>query len=119
MNQKKFKIGDIVKIKNKKHGLDLFYQYGQLHYRKFHVGELGRIIFIEKEISPITRDLSNRYLPVVGDFDIIKIWVHHKNGNPHICRCMEDELTIANKDEYKKYEETDEKYEAEKIAEKL
>ena len=99
MNQKKFKIGDIVKIKGKKHGLDLFYQYGQLHYRKFHVGELGRIILI--------------------DFDIIKIWVHHRNSNPHICRCMEDELIIANKDEYKKYEETDEKYEAKKIAERL
>lgn len=113
----KFKLNDVVRIKKKKHGLDLFYQYGQSHYRKFHIGEIGRIIIIEKDVSPVTRDLSNRYLPV--RFDIIKIWVHHKGGNPYIYRCMEDELTIANKDECKKYEEIDEKYEARRIAERL
>jgi hypothetical protein len=112
--KEKFKINDIVRIKKKKHGLDLFYSFGQRHYRRFHIGETGKIFHIEKDVAS---DASNRYLPV--RFDIIKIWVYHKDGNPSICRCMEDELEKADKIESEKYEEADEKYNARIIAEKL
>jgi hypothetical protein len=110
----KFKLNDIVRIKKKKHGLDLFYSFGQKHYRRFHIGETGRIFHIEKDVAS---DASNRYLPV--RFDIIKIWVYHKGGNPSICRCTEDELERASKIESEKYEEADEKHNARAIAERL
>jgi hypothetical protein len=120
-----FKIGDIVRIKKKKHGLDLFYSFGQKHYRRFHIGEIGRIFHIQEDVArdePFVysnKNMShlNRYLPV--RFDIIKIWVYHKGGNPSICRCLEDELERASKIESEKYEEADEKHNARIIAEKL
>jgi hypothetical protein len=92
----KFKLNDIVRI------------------RRFHIGHIGRIINIEKDV---TRDASNRYLPV--RFDIIKIWVYHKGGSPSICRCMKGELEKASKIESERYEEAEEKHIARGIAEQL
>jgi hypothetical protein len=40
---------------------------------------------------------------VYVQFQILKLWIYHKNGNPTISYCLESELVKANKSECEKY----------------
>ena len=107
----KFKVNDIVKIKKKIYNLDLYYQYGQKHYRKFHTDEIGKIFQIVPEY-PRVDNINVKFM-------MIKLWIYRKNAYPFVAYCKQEELALANKEECKKYEENEEIYEAKITAEKL